>query len=369
MICVLKVIAGPAAGMKCWLKRDQRLTIGRLNCCDFSVAADTHMSRNHLIVEGLDSGFRLRDVGSSNGTYVNELPISVVELCNGDHIKAGTSVFEVIFALGDTAPAESLLSTELDDHVPTRILGSDSLKAFSEEDTLRYELESDMRTLNPGQAWGAVARGTERLKSAAPSDPATMGKVTLGERSKANAAEVAHPSAAANTLEASLSAFLSEFLAPVDGVLWKQARKSQSTSTTEVVDKLTRANWPATYSLILNRSQLAAQQRNALDYAISIGQARQLTTTLFLLEHSTASVVLEFYKHCLTKDAALCIVSSLSLRNAWVEQAIDLISYPSMFSELMRKSPSRAEEFVRDVHFVLFEPHANGELHLLRGCV
>lgn len=367
MICVLEIIAGPATGMKCWLKRDQRLTIGRLSSCDFSVAADTHMSRNHLIVEGLESGFRLRDVGSSNGTYVNDLPISVVELCNGDQIKAGTSVFEVTLALGDTAPAESLLSTELDDHVPTRTMGANSLRAFSGEDTLRYELESDMRALHPGQAWGAVARGTERLKSVAPPDPVTRGKATMGDRSHTNASEFAPQSVAANTLETALSSFLSEFLAPVDGVLWKQARRSQSTSSTEVVDKLTRANWPATYSLILNRSQLAAQQCNALDYAVSIGQARQLTTTLFLLEHSTASVVLEFYKRCLTKDAALCVVSSLSLRNAWVEQAIDLLSYPSMFSELMRKSPSRAEEFVRDVHFVLFEPHANGELHLLRG--
>ncbi len=364
MICVLKVIDGPAVGMKCWLKKDQRLMVGRLTSCDFSVAADTQMSRNHLIVEGLDSGFRLRDVGSSNGTFVNDLPISVVELCNGDHIKAGTSVFEVSFSLGDAAPDESLLSTELDNHVPTRILGSNSLKAFSEEDTLRYEFEPEMPAPDPEQAWGAVARDTGYLKSVPVLNPATEDK-----RSDGNSSEGLPISLTANGLEVALRPFFSEFLAPVDGVLWKQVRRSYNLTSTDVVDKLTRANWPATYSLILNRSQLAPQQCNALDYAISIGQARQLTTTLFLLEHSTASVVLEFYKHCLTKDAAVCVVSSESLGRAWVEQAIDMVSYPSMFSELMRKSPSCAVEFARDVHFVLFEPHTGGEIHLLRGCV
>lgn len=362
MICVLKVIDGPASGMKCWLKKDQRLTIGRLNSCDFSVAADTHMSRNHLIVEGLDSGFRLRDVGSSNGTYVNDLPISVVELCNGDHIKAGTSVFEVAFELGDAAPAESLLSTELDNHVPTRILGSNGLRPFSEEDTLRYELEPGMRAIDPAQAWGAVERGLDRSGSLTGSAPSQVSPA-LGA-----SAEIDQNSLGKSAVDP-LRSFFSEFLAPVEGVLWKQVRRSQPLTSTAVLNKLTLADWPATYSLILNRAQLAVQQCNALDYAISIGQARQLTTTLFLLEHSTASVVLEFYKHCLTKDAAVCVVSSEALRPAWVEQSIDLVSYPSMFAELMRKSPPRAVQFAQDVHFALFEPHADGELYLLRGSV
>jgi hypothetical protein len=286
----------------------------------------------------------------------------VVELCNGDHIKAGTSVFEVAFELGDAAPAESLLSTELDNHVPTRILGSNGLKPFSEEDTLRYELEPGRRAIDPAQAWGAVERGIDRSGSLAGSasaevSPAQGASAAINEQSEAKPAE--DP----------LRPFFSEFLAPVEGVLWKQVRRSQSITSAEVLNKLRLANWPATYSLILNRSQLAVQQCNALDYAISIGQARQLTTTLFLLEHSTASVVLEFYKHCLAKDAAVCVVSSEALRPAWVEQSIDLVSYPSMFAELMRKSPARAERFAHDVHFALFEPHAGGELYLLRGRV
>ncbi len=364
MICILRVIDGPAAGMQCWLKHDQRLTIGRLSTSDFSVPSDSHMSRNHLIVEGLEKAFRLRDVGSSNGTFVNGLPISVVELCNGDHIKAGLSIFEVAFAVGNSAPTESLLSESLDHHVPTRTLGTSSLKEFSEDETMRIELDPVVDKLDAKQAWGAVERNTDPARSVQ-----AIGAMGANKLVKSGPPDVRSESLSAKAGSEPLRPFLSEFIAPVDGVFWKQSPNSHRVTSHELVDKLIQSNWPATFSLIVNRSQLAPQQCGALDYALSIGEARQLTATLYLFQHSKASIVLEFYKHCLTKDAAVCIVSSAPLAPAWIEQAMDLVSYPSMFSELIRRSPSRAEAFAREVQFVLFEPHAGGEFCLLRGSV
>ncbi|MEM7474054.1 MAG: FHA domain-containing protein [Planctomycetota bacterium] len=95
MICVLDVTAGPARGRRFWIRAREKLEIGRISTADFSVPSDRHMSRHHLILEGNESSFRIRDVGSANGTFVNNSKVSSIELCNGDLIKAGETVFEV----------------------------------------------------------------------------------------------------------------------------------------------------------------------------------------------------------------------------------------------------------------------------------
>ena len=71
MICVLDVTAGPARGKRFWLRSNQQIEIGRLSSADFAIPGDSHMSRRHLILEGTNSAFRVRDVGSVNYTFVN----------------------------------------------------------------------------------------------------------------------------------------------------------------------------------------------------------------------------------------------------------------------------------------------------------
>lgn len=95
MICVLRVIDGPAQGSQLWITRNQCLVIGRMSTADFSIPADPHLSRNHLFVEGGENYFHVRDNGSRNGTYVNNAPVSSIELHSGDVIRAGKTIFEV----------------------------------------------------------------------------------------------------------------------------------------------------------------------------------------------------------------------------------------------------------------------------------
>lgn len=47
------------------------------------------VSRRHALVETDGTGFRLRDLGSSNGTWVNGVRVSAVELRDGDDIQVG----------------------------------------------------------------------------------------------------------------------------------------------------------------------------------------------------------------------------------------------------------------------------------------
>lgn len=112
MICVLSVVEGPATGRKCWLRSDQRLSIGRLSTSDFPIPDDLHLSRNHLMVEGARGTFRVRDAGSRNGTWVNQMQISSMEICDGDTIRAGKSTI-LVHLLGGDQPEPAVSSAAL----------------------------------------------------------------------------------------------------------------------------------------------------------------------------------------------------------------------------------------------------------------
>jgi pSer/pThr/pTyr-binding forkhead associated (FHA) protein len=95
MICVFNVIGGPSRGTRVWVQTNETLEIGRRSNAGFSIHADTYLSRHHCIVEGLKSAFRVRDVGSVNGTFVNNAKVNSIELCDGDRIRVGNTLLEV----------------------------------------------------------------------------------------------------------------------------------------------------------------------------------------------------------------------------------------------------------------------------------
>ena len=70
------------------------LSIGRDAENDL-VLSEVRASRRHCVVEACAQGHRIRDLGSSNGTYVNERRISVSVLRTGDVIRIGQSHMKV----------------------------------------------------------------------------------------------------------------------------------------------------------------------------------------------------------------------------------------------------------------------------------
>ena len=69
------------------------MTIGRLAECDL-VVDDSGASRQHATIGRTDAGFVLTDLGSTNGTLVNDLPIQEHVLADGDRITIGETVLE-----------------------------------------------------------------------------------------------------------------------------------------------------------------------------------------------------------------------------------------------------------------------------------
>jgi len=64
--------------------------IGRDVDCDVQLF-DEGLSRTHFLIERVDGGFRIKDLGSSNGTFVNGKRVFVSPLSGGDLISAGSA--------------------------------------------------------------------------------------------------------------------------------------------------------------------------------------------------------------------------------------------------------------------------------------
>ena len=86
---VRKKMDGSAADR--WEITDKPMTFGRGEDADVLIK-DERMSRQHFVVDPRDGKFFLRDLNSTNGTYVNNEKITEIELKVNDRIRGGQTV-------------------------------------------------------------------------------------------------------------------------------------------------------------------------------------------------------------------------------------------------------------------------------------
>jgi len=84
---------GPAKGAR-FLIAEDKCSIGRSPMSAIFLD-DVTVSRAHAQISKTDKGFELLDLGSLNGTYVNNSSVNCVELKTGDEIQVGK--FHLIF--------------------------------------------------------------------------------------------------------------------------------------------------------------------------------------------------------------------------------------------------------------------------------
>ena len=87
----LAVVEGPDTGDE-WPVKGALTTIGRSGSNDVALT-DSSVSRSHAEIELHPDGFHLKDLGSKNGSYVNEIRASDALLCDGDTVAVGATVF------------------------------------------------------------------------------------------------------------------------------------------------------------------------------------------------------------------------------------------------------------------------------------
>jgi two-component system, NtrC family, response regulator HydG len=89
----LRVIAGPGHGTVYQI--GDRFSIGRDPKNHFSIP-DNSVSREHCVIVREDAGYRVRDLGSHNGTVVNDLRVEDQLLAHRDCISIGRTVLQFL---------------------------------------------------------------------------------------------------------------------------------------------------------------------------------------------------------------------------------------------------------------------------------
>jgi pSer/pThr/pTyr-binding forkhead associated (FHA) protein len=95
MRVILDVLEGPRQGRSFVFDRHDTFIVGRSRFVHCPVPEDTALSRDHFLIEINPPRCEIRDLGSTNGTYVNERRVDRARLNSGDRIAAGQSIFRV----------------------------------------------------------------------------------------------------------------------------------------------------------------------------------------------------------------------------------------------------------------------------------
>lgn len=91
----LAILTGPRAGSQYSLPDDRQIVIGRGTECTIRLD-DKDVSRRHASLQPFGTDYYIMDMGSTNGTLVNDSPVEKKMLNHGDRISIGQQVLQFI---------------------------------------------------------------------------------------------------------------------------------------------------------------------------------------------------------------------------------------------------------------------------------
>jgi len=377
MICVLEIIDGPARGKRIWLKEDQSLEVGRVSTADFSIPSDSRMSRRHMLFEAIMNGFRVRDVGSANGTFVNNRKISVMELQNGDIVRAGMTVLSVSIRNNGENPhdrdglsfTQSVTIQSPNATIKDVIEKSGTVRSFEGLD--KFDFDSTVQIQLSEQKMPETPPVVLTSRPAAPGFPTTLPHNTIMPPDSVAPAENVLPTAGEPS-PVSLE----------DGLgreLWWKSYFSPS-SVLGVFEQTTNFDGPdgnlAGLALrfakslktvaIINQSQLTSEGVKFLQGLYDAGSVETVSWSLCFVKLNDYSSAIELVKHCERQDAMVLLGSQFRLGLAELKPYSNSLSYPSMFSQhVLDPDPNLRKTLMKNDIFALYEPNKDGKTHLL----
>ena len=371
MICVLEVIDGPARGKRIWLKENQSLEIGRVSTSEFAIPSDAHMSRRHLLFEAIANGFRVRDVGSANGTFVNNAKISVVELQTGDVVRAGMTVLSV-----------SLRETGENPH------DRDGL-SFAQSATI----QSSGATVSGATVSGAMGSGAmgsqPEERSGTIRTVEGLQNCDLDSTVQIRVAE----KPAHECLASSLSTVI---------LTEKPATMQSPPAAVPAEDGLGRVEWWKSYFTptvvsgvfeqtstldgpdgnlaglvlkfakmrksiaVVNQTQLSTDGVKFLKSLYDAGKAESISWSLCFVKLKDYSSIVQLVKNCQGNDAMVVLGGQFRPGLVDLKPHANSLSYPSMFSQhILDQDGSFRKTLLKNDFFALYEPNKDGKTGLL----
>lgn len=329
MICVFDVIEGPARGKRFWLRENQRLCVGRISTADFAVPSDQHMSRHHFIVEATRCAFRLRDAGSSNGTFVNNSKVATMELCTGDRIRAGVTTLEVsLIAEQQSAPVQAANHAAQPDlpndpFIPIRSLDDSSLNLGAQRNLMKSTRRFD------------------------------------------EAGRTAEPLPAANRVTTARATWAGQFMeSGIEHMYYQRVPfDSRDHELSEILRSLSTNHH---IILVVNDSQLGRLQQKMLADWCDEGVALRISKTLLAVTSDHTEDFWNFIRSSTRQDGLIAFASRHPTAGDWLTEFISLLSYPSMLDGILRAPTSSwREELMEHCDLVFFEQDRSGRLGLL----
>ncbi|PWK47290.1 FHA domain-containing protein [Pleionea mediterranea] len=122
---------------------NKTLTIGRDTTCDIAIPMP-HISRKHAQVRQEGNRLLIKDLGSSNGTYINGDKLAETELNNGDEVRVDEFCFKVIFA-GEATDNEQ-------QNFHTSIRNTQQEMLSSKKSTAKYPTPASIEMIDERQA-------------------------------------------------------------------------------------------------------------------------------------------------------------------------------------------------------------------------
>ncbi len=104
MRVTLRVLSGPHVGRTFTFDQHDTFLIGRAETAHLCLPEDRFFSRHHCLLEIAPPRVFLRDLGSTNGTYVNGQRVYEAYLSSGDKIQGGQTVLAVEVTVDQPVP-------------------------------------------------------------------------------------------------------------------------------------------------------------------------------------------------------------------------------------------------------------------------
>jgi hypothetical protein len=88
---IVNVASGPGLGRKAVLAPGGELRIGRTRRADLCVPNDPEMAGSHFVLRGTEEGYRLRDLHSASGTWLDGQRVEEADVSHAAWVRAGST--------------------------------------------------------------------------------------------------------------------------------------------------------------------------------------------------------------------------------------------------------------------------------------